>query len=113
MRDALAFAARAEKPNIAKHIADMVHQIDTLVSTDALIDKLENRNPGDKGMWGPMVDFEYVKQSQRQSKERPVSPRPVLGYLHTNRRNAMTLPKDKQIKQDHIESMKIAVKDVI
>ena len=58
LRDALAFAARAEKPYIAKHIEDMVHQIDTLVSTDALIDKLENRNPGDKGMWGPMVDFE-------------------------------------------------------
>ena len=58
IRNALAFAARAEKPYIAKHIADMVHQIDTLVSTDALIDKLENRNPGDKGMWGPMVDFE-------------------------------------------------------
>lgn len=58
LRDALAFAARAEKPFIAKHIADMVHQIDTLISTDALIDKLENRNPGDKGTWGPMVDFE-------------------------------------------------------
>lgn len=58
LRDALAFAARAEKPYIAKHIANMVHQIDNLISTDALIDKLENRNPGDKGIWGPIIDFE-------------------------------------------------------
>ena len=52
LRNALAYAARQEKPFIAKHIADMIMQIDTLISTDALLDKLENRKPGDSGMFG-------------------------------------------------------------
>ena len=52
LRNALAFAARQEKPFIAKHIADMVFQIDNLMSADALIDKLENRKDGDSGFFG-------------------------------------------------------------
>ena len=52
LRNALAYAARQEKPFIAKHIADMIMQIDNLISADALIDKLENRKPGDSGMFG-------------------------------------------------------------
>jgi hypothetical protein len=52
LRNALAYAARQEKPFVAKHIADMIMQIDNLISTDALIDKLENRKPGDSGMFG-------------------------------------------------------------
>jgi hypothetical protein len=39
LRNALAFAARQEKPFIAKHIADMIMQIDCLVSAEALLDK--------------------------------------------------------------------------
>ena len=52
LRNALHWAAKNEKPFIAKHIADMIMQIDTLISTDALLDKLENRKPGDSGMFG-------------------------------------------------------------
>ena len=52
LRNALAYAARQEKPFIAKHIADMVYQIDNLISADALIDKLENRKDGDSGFFG-------------------------------------------------------------
>ena len=52
LRNALAYAARQEKPFIAKHIADMIMQIDTLISTDALLDKLENRKSGDSGFFG-------------------------------------------------------------
>ena len=52
LRAALAFAARQEKPFIAKHIADMIMQIDCLVSAEALLDKMENRRPGDSGMFG-------------------------------------------------------------
>ena len=52
LRNALAFAASQEKPFIAKHIADMIMQIDCLVSAEALLDKMENRRPGDSGMFG-------------------------------------------------------------
>ncbi len=52
LRNALAYAARQEKPFIAKHIADMVMQIDSLISADKLMDKLEERKPGDSGFFG-------------------------------------------------------------
>ena len=52
LRNALAYAARQEKPFIAKNIADMVMQIDNLISADALIDKIENRKDGDSGLFG-------------------------------------------------------------
>lgn len=57
LRNALAYAARQEKPFIGKHIADLIFQIDNLISADALIDKLEGRMNGDddtkRGRWGP------------------------------------------------------------
>ena len=52
LRNALAYAARQEKPFVAKNIADMVMQIDNLISADALIDKIENRSDGDSGFFG-------------------------------------------------------------
>ena len=52
LRNALAYAARQEKPFIAKNIADMILQIDNLISADALIDKIENRKDGDSGFFG-------------------------------------------------------------
>ena len=52
LRNALAYAARQEKPFVAKSIADMVMSIDNLISTDALIDKIENRKDGDSGFFG-------------------------------------------------------------
>ena len=56
LRNALAFAARQEKPFIGKHIADMIMQIDNLISADALIDNIENRKEGDSGFFGTMFD---------------------------------------------------------
>jgi hypothetical protein len=53
LRNALSYAARQEKPFIGKHIADMILEIDNLIKTDELIDKLENRMNGDSGKWGP------------------------------------------------------------
>jgi hypothetical protein len=35
-------------------IADMISRIQTLQSTDAILDKLENRKPGDSGFFGTM-----------------------------------------------------------
>jgi len=52
LRAALSFSARQEKPYVAKHIADMVMQIDSLISADKLLDKLENRKPGSSGDFG-------------------------------------------------------------
>ena len=58
LRNALAYAARQEKPFVGKHIADMIHSIDSLISADALIDRLENRESGDSGFFGTKFDFD-------------------------------------------------------
>lgn len=52
LRNALSYAARQERPMVCSVVADMISRIDTLMSTDALLDKLENRKPGDSGMFG-------------------------------------------------------------
>jgi hypothetical protein len=56
LRNALAYAARQEKPFVGKHIAEMIMEIDNLIAADQLIDKLEQRMDGDdekRGRWGP------------------------------------------------------------
>jgi hypothetical protein len=53
LRNAIAFAARQEKPFVGKHIACMIADLDALIKTDELMDKLESRLKGDKGTWGP------------------------------------------------------------
>jgi len=52
LRNALAFAARQERPMVCSIIADMISKIDSLQSMDSILDKLENRKPGDSGMFG-------------------------------------------------------------
>lgn len=56
LRNALAFAARQEKPFVCNMIADMIGKIDSLRTMDGIIDKIENRMEGDSGMWGPRID---------------------------------------------------------
>ena len=56
LRNALSFSARTEKPFIAKHIADMIMNIDCLISAEALLDKMENRRPGSSGSFGYMFE---------------------------------------------------------
>ena len=56
LRNALAYAARQERPMVCSVVADMISRIDTLMSTDALLDKLENRKPGDSGLFGSFFD---------------------------------------------------------
>jgi hypothetical protein len=51
LRNALSFAARSERPMVTSMIAGLIQRIDTLISTDSLLDKLESRKPGDKGVW--------------------------------------------------------------
>ena len=56
LRNALAFAARQERPMVCICIADMIGKIDSIMTTDSLLDKLENRTEGDSGLWGPKID---------------------------------------------------------
>jgi predicted Zn-dependent protease len=51
LRNALAFAARQEKPFVSKHIADMMTNIENIIDASEILDKLENRNPGDSGIF--------------------------------------------------------------
>ena len=43
LRNALAFAARTEEPYVNKHIADMLSNIDALISVKDLMDKVEKQ----------------------------------------------------------------------
>jgi len=52
LRAALRDAAVNERPFTCKHIADILHSLDTLEHTEEILDKLENRKPGDSGMFG-------------------------------------------------------------
>ena len=56
LRNALAYAARQERPMVCSVIADLISRIETLQSTDAILDKLENRKPGDSGFFGSLFD---------------------------------------------------------
>ena len=42
LREALAFAARSEKPYISKHIADILLKIDTLLDISKVIKQVED-----------------------------------------------------------------------
>ena len=52
LHNALSYAARQEKPFVARAISCMICDIDGLIKTDELIDKLETRMNGDSGTWG-------------------------------------------------------------
>jgi hypothetical protein len=52
LRNALAFSARTERPMVCSVIADLIHRIESVMSTDSLLDKLENRRPGSSGDFG-------------------------------------------------------------
>jgi hypothetical protein len=54
LRNALSFAARTERPMVISVIADLIHRIESVQNTDAILDKLENRKFGDTGFFGPV-----------------------------------------------------------
>lgn len=56
MRNALAYAARQERPMVCNVISETIVKLDSLKGIDSLMDKLENREPGDRGTWGPMFE---------------------------------------------------------
>ena len=58
LRNALAFSARNEKPYVSKHIADLLASIDNIIDATEMIEKIENRKPGDSGMFGTYFNRE-------------------------------------------------------
>lgn len=56
LRAALKNSAVNEKPYICKHIADILHAVETIERTESLMDKLENRKPGDSGIFGAFFE---------------------------------------------------------
>ena len=52
LRNALAFAARQERPMVCGVIAEMIGRLESLKSTDSILDKLESREEGSSGSWG-------------------------------------------------------------
>lgn len=53
LRNALAYAARQERPMVCSVIADLISRIESVQNTDSILDKLESRIEGDRGTWGP------------------------------------------------------------
>lgn len=58
LRNALAFAARGERPLVCSQIANLIKDIDHVSSTDSIFDMLEDRKPGSSGRFGPFSDKE-------------------------------------------------------
>ena len=57
LRNALAYSARQEKPFVSREISEMICRIDTLIKTDQLFDKLEERMKGEGGDRGSFGTF--------------------------------------------------------
>jgi hypothetical protein len=56
LRNALAYAARQERPMVCSVISEMISRIDSLIKTDSILDKLETRKFGDTGFFGTMFE---------------------------------------------------------
>ena len=52
LRNALAYAARGERPFVCHSIAEMIQKIDCMRQTDYIFDKLEDRKTGVSGLFG-------------------------------------------------------------
>jgi len=58
LRNALHWAAKNERPMVCSVIADLIQKIDSVIHTDSILDKLENRKPGDSGFFGHLFEDE-------------------------------------------------------
>jgi len=47
LRNALAFAARTERPMVCSVIADLIKSIDDIIRTDFIMDKIQSYEPHD------------------------------------------------------------------
>jgi len=53
LRNALAYAARQERPAVCTQIAKLIHDIEHIQNFDGIMDMLEEREPGSNGNFGP------------------------------------------------------------
>jgi uncharacterized phage protein gp47/JayE len=53
LRNALAFAARTERPVVCSVLAELISRIEGVIDTNKFLDKLESRRPGSNGNFGP------------------------------------------------------------
>lgn len=56
LRNALAYAARQERPVVCKTLSKILVEIEQIESIDCILDKLEQRMEGDHGTWGPIAE---------------------------------------------------------
>lgn len=56
LRNALAYAARQERPFVCKVVSGMISDIDNLIKMDNLVDTLEKKMEERGGGWGPFTD---------------------------------------------------------
>jgi len=52
LRNALAYAARQERAVVCGVISELITKIDTVITMDSVMDKIESRQMGDSGMFG-------------------------------------------------------------
>jgi hypothetical protein len=58
LRNALHRAAKNERPMVISVIADLISRIESVMSTDKMLDKLESRRPGSSGDFGAFFNHE-------------------------------------------------------
>ena len=56
LRNALAHASRQERPMVLNEISAMIRGIDNVISTDKVLDHLEESEEGDRGIFEPRWD---------------------------------------------------------
>jgi hypothetical protein len=56
LRNALAFAARGERPLVCTQIANLIKDIEHIQSFDGIMDMLSDRESGSNGKYGPFTD---------------------------------------------------------
>ena len=56
LRNALAFAARQERPFMCKTISETIFKIDNIIKTDEMLDNLDERIEGDSGQHPPFFE---------------------------------------------------------
>jgi len=56
LRNALAYAARQERPIVCTQIAKLISEIEHIQSFDGIMDMLSDREPGSRGSFGPFTN---------------------------------------------------------
>jgi hypothetical protein len=72
LRNALAYAARQERPVVCTTISKVIQEIETLQSFDSLMDKLEDRMKGDSGgFWYHFLDRKETLLNPKENIKKP------------------------------------------